>query len=166
MEINVERLGTEVRKLRKFYGNINKRPFSNLFFQIKNMSNILGSSFSYLLESRLDVILFRVNLFNSIFTVRQLINHKHILINGRVVNKSSYQLSVGDIISIKKSFWQFYYSLFKKKIEENQLLINYPVYLEVNYKIGSIYFIKLPLLNEVSYPFVININLLIHNFLK
>ena len=81
-------------KLRRFYGNLGKKKFTRVFRQKGLHSNALGRSFAYFLESRLDVILYRSNFFNSIFAARQAINHQKIYINGKIVTQPSFKVFI------------------------------------------------------------------------
>ena len=94
-------------KLRRFYGNLRKKNFKRIFRQKGLNDNFLGRSFAYFLESRLDVILYRANFFTSIYSARQFINHKKVLVNGVVENKPGIKLYVNDIISIS-NYKNFY----------------------------------------------------------
>ncbi len=151
-------------KLRRFYGSLGKRKFKRLFRQASIHSNALGHSFAYLLESRLDVIMYRSNFFNSIFAARQFINHKGIYINGNCVTKPSFKLYINDII-ILAEIYKFYKNFIQNLIND-KILTNYPCYLEINYKLGLISLVKMPMNREVPFPFFMNLNNLTHSFLK
>ena len=151
-------------KLRRFYGNLRKKNFKRIFRQKGLNDNFLGRSFAYFLESRLDVILYRANFFTSIYSARQFINHKKVLVNGVVENKPGIKLYVNDIISIS-NYKNFYVNI-KNRLIQKKLLGNYPSYLEVNYKLGLIMLTKIPDVKEVPYPFFMNIEKLAQSFLK
>ena len=151
-------------KLRCFYGNLRLKQFKSLFKKNSLNSNVVAKSFSYFLESRLDVILYRANFFSSIYAARQFINHKKVYVNGLVVNKPGYNVFINDIITI--SNYQDFYLNLQSRLKENLVLVNYPKYLEVNYKLGAIIFSRLPENAEVPFPFFMNLNSLTHNFLR
>jgi small subunit ribosomal protein S4 len=151
-------------KLRRFYGSLGKRKFKRIFRQNTMNTNILGRSFAYFLESRLDVVLYRANFFSSIFAARQYINHKKVFVNGVIVNKPGFKIFINDIVVLSNSS-QFYQNL-KKRLEDKELLINYPSYLEVNYKLSSIILIKMPINKEVPFPFFMDLNSIAHNFFR
>ncbi len=151
-------------KLRRFYGNIGKKKFKQLFRQNTLHTNALGRSFAYFLESRLDVILYRSNLFNSIFEARQAINHKKIYVNGLLVNKPSFKIFINDIITISEILK--YYKKLNQKLENNKILVNYPNYLEINYLLGIIVLIKMPNVIDIPFPFFMNLKNLTHGFIK
>lgn len=151
-------------KIRRFYGNLSKKSFKRIFQQHSLNVNIVGRSFAFFLESRLDVILYRANFFISIQEARQYISHNKVFVNGFIVNKPGFKIFLNDIIVLKNPI--FFYNKMKQKINDNALLVNYPSYLEVNYKLGSVILIKLPENNEVPFPFFIDLNNLTHNFFK
>jgi len=151
-------------KLRRFYGNIGKKKFKRNFNNLISTPNISSRSFAYFLESRLDVVLFRANFFQSIFAARQYINHKKVYVNGMLVDKPGYSLRINDIVSVEKP--EYFYESIKKRLTTDKILCNYPSYLYVNYRLGSVKFIKLPLIKEVPFPFFINLERLPNNFYK
>ena len=151
-------------KLRRFYGNLSKKKFKRIFQQKAVNINIVGRSFAFFLESRLDVILYRANFFTSIYEARQYINHNKVFVNGLIVNKPSTKIFLNDIIVLKNPI--IFYDNLKNRLNENSLLVNYPSYLEVNYKLGSVILTKIPENNEVPFPFFIDLNNLAHNFFK
>ena len=151
-------------KLRCFYGNLGARKFKRSFQSLSLSTNEVTRSFAYFLESRLDVILYRSNLFSSIYAARQYITHKKIYVNGKIVTKPGFRLKVDDIIVTLNA--KLLYNNFKMRLQNNVVLGNYPAYLEVNYKLGAIILCKLPLNEEVPYPFFMNIETLTNSFSK
>jgi small subunit ribosomal protein S4 len=127
-------------------------------------TNAVNRSFAYFLESRLDVVLYRSNLFSSIYAARQYISHKKVYVNGRVVTKPGYRLKVHDIAVVSNPK-VLYYQL-KERLQKDLVLGNYPSYLEVNYKLGAVILSKLPENNEVPYPFFMDIETITNSFAK
>ena len=107
---------------------------------------------------------YRANFFTSIYEARQYINHNKVFVNGLIVNKPSTKIFLNDIIVLKNPI--IFYDNLKNRLNENSLLVNYPSYLEVNYKLGSVILTKIPENNEVPFPFFIDLNNLAHNFFK
>lgn len=151
-------------KLRCFYGNIGKRKFKKIFLKAKIKSNYLRRSFAYFLESRVDVILYRANFFSSIFTAKQYISHGNVYVNGALVTKPGFKISINDIITVKD--YKDFYSKIKARLRGRKILVNYPKYLEVNYRMGSVILTKLPVDKEVPFPFFMNLKSVSHKFLK
>lgn len=92
----------EKQKIRYMYG-LNEKQFRRLFDKASKMSGIHGENFLKLLESRLDNLVYRMGLANTRRGSRQLVNHGHILVNGKKVDIPSYQCKPGDVISVKES---------------------------------------------------------------
>jgi len=149
-------------KLRRFYGNLGKRKFWKSFHNLGLTPNIASRVFGYFLESRLDVILYRSNMFSSIFSARQYINHKKVFVNGIMINKPGFRIKIDDIVSVSDP--QFFYNDLKTRLLNNQVLGNFPSYLNVNYKLGLIKLIRIPLNKDVPFPFFMNIDTMVHNF--
>ena len=157
------------KKLKKFYSFKNFKGLNTLLYETKG-HNYLGSSYVYLLEGRLEVVLYRANFFVSILAARQAITHLKVSVNGFVVNKPNYLLKLGDIITLNKTSSErlAMYNLLKSKFAKKSrtVFVNYPKYIEVNYKLLSIIFIKNPVSTEVPFPFLIDLELLKYRSIK
>jgi small subunit ribosomal protein S4 len=79
-----------------------ERQFANLFRKASRKNGITGEILLQLLESRLDNVVFRLGISATRRGARQFILHKHILVNGEVVNIPSYTLKVGDRVSVRE----------------------------------------------------------------
>jgi small subunit ribosomal protein S4 len=91
----------EKQKAKYTYGLL-ERQFANLFKEASRRPGITGEILLQLLESRLDNVVFRLGIGPTRRAARQLVSHKHITVNGRIVNIPSYLLKPGDIISIRE----------------------------------------------------------------
>ncbi len=91
----------EKQKVRFLYG-LNEKQFHKVFDRASKMHGITGEDLLFLLESRLDNLVYRMGLSNTRRGARQLVNHGHILVNGKKVNIPSYTCKVGDVISVKE----------------------------------------------------------------
>ena len=91
----------EKQKAKYTYGILEKQ-FSNLFKKASRMKGITGENLLALCESRLDNTVFRLSLARSRRGARQLVTHKHVTVNGQIVNIPSYTLRPGDIVSIRE----------------------------------------------------------------
>lgn len=89
----------EKQKARFLYG-LSERQFKNVFRKAKKMKGILGINFLIRLESRLDNICYRLGYSTTRAGARQLVNHGHVLVNGKKVDIPSYTLKPGDKISL------------------------------------------------------------------
>lgn len=93
---------TEKQKLRHMYG-LNERQFRNLFMRAgKIKEGKHGVNFMVLLEQRLDNVVYRLGLATTRRQARQLVNHGHVLVDGKRVDIPSYEVAVGQVISIRE----------------------------------------------------------------
>jgi small subunit ribosomal protein S4 len=92
----------EKQKLRFNYG-LSEKQLMNYIKQAKSMKGATGSVLLQLLEMRLDNIVFRLGMAPTIAAARQLVGHKHILINNKRVSIPSYQCQAGDVLTVKDS---------------------------------------------------------------
>ena len=91
----------EKQKAKYTYGVL-ERQFANLFHKASRKSGITGEVLLQLLEARLDNVVFRLGISPTRPGARQLVLHKHILVNGDIVNIASYTLKTGDIVSVRE----------------------------------------------------------------
>jgi len=91
----------EKQKAKYTYG-ILERQFRNLFKKATSSKGITGEVLLQLCESRLDNVVFRMGLSNSRRGARQLVSHRHITVNGEIVNIPSYNLKPGDIVAVRE----------------------------------------------------------------
>lgn len=93
---------TEKQKVRFTYG-MNEKQFHTLFLKAGKMEGIHGENFLKLLESRLDNVVYRMGLATTRRAARQIVNHGHILVNGKRVDIPSYNVKPGDKISVREN---------------------------------------------------------------
>ena len=91
----------EKQKLRHMYG-VNERQFKNLFVRAGRMPGKHGENFMVLLEQRLDNVVYRLGLARTRRQSRQLVNHGHILVDGRRVDIPSFRVLPGQVISVRE----------------------------------------------------------------
>lgn len=91
----------EKQKAKFIYGVLEK-PFRNCFKRAEKMNGMTGDNLMTLLELRLDNVIFRLGLARTRKEARQIVDHKHVLVNGKCVNIPSYLVNVGDSIEIKE----------------------------------------------------------------
>ncbi|WP_243291045.1 30S ribosomal protein S4 [Bacillus sp. FJAT-47783] len=112
----------EKQKLRHMYG-VNERQFRNLFDRSGKMPGIHGENFMILLESRLDNLVYRLGLARTRRQARQLVNHGHILVDGSRVDIPSYQVKLGQTISLREKSRNL--QIVKEAIEVNNFVPEY-----------------------------------------
>ncbi len=92
----------EKQKAKFIYGVLEK-PFHNYYVKADRMKGMTGENLMVMLESRLDNVVFRMGFARTRREARQVVGHKHVTVNGRVVNIPSYLIKAGDVIEIKES---------------------------------------------------------------
>ena len=92
----------EKQKAKFIYGVLEK-PFRNYYNKADRMPGQTGANLMILLESRLDNVVFRMGFARTRKEARQIVDHKHVLVNGKCVNIPSYLIKAGDVIEIKES---------------------------------------------------------------
>ena len=93
----------EKQKAKFIYGVLEK-PFRNYYAKASKMNGMVGTNLMILLECRLDNVLFRMGMARTRKEARQIVDHKHVLVNGNQVNIPSYLVKAGDVIEIKEKF--------------------------------------------------------------
>ena len=91
----------EKQKAKFIYGVLEK-PFRNFYKKAERLNGQTGENLMILLESRLDNVLFRMGFGRTRKETRQIVDHKHVLVNGKCVNIPSYLVKAGDVIEIKE----------------------------------------------------------------
>ena len=91
----------EQQKAKFIYGVLEK-PFRNYYKKAERLNGQTGENLMILLESRLDNVLFRMGFGRTRKETRQIVDHKHVLVNGKCVNIPSYLVKAGDVIEIKE----------------------------------------------------------------
>ncbi|MGC8866509.1 MAG: 30S ribosomal protein S4 [Bacteroidales bacterium] len=92
---------SEKQKAKYTYG-ILERQFRILFAKASRMRGITGENLLKLIESRLDNVVYRLGIAPTRAAARQLVNHRHITVNGKIVNIPSYLLRPGDIVAVRE----------------------------------------------------------------
>ena len=93
----------EKQKAKFIYGVLEK-PFRNYYAKASRMNGMVGTNLMILLECRLDNVLFRMGIGRTRKESRQIVDHKHVLVNGKCVNIPSFQVKAGDVIEIKEKY--------------------------------------------------------------
>jgi small subunit ribosomal protein S4 len=91
----------EKQKAKFIYGVLEK-PFRNYYKKADRMPGQTGTNLMVMLESRLDNVVFRMGFARTRKEARQIVDHKHVLVNGKQVNIPSYLIKAGDVIEIKE----------------------------------------------------------------
>ncbi len=135
----------EKQKLRETYG-VSEKQFQRLFGIAKAKKGVVtGVAFMQLLESRLDNLVYRLGFARTRRQARQLVNHCHVLVNGKKVNIPSYICQINDVISVKESSKNL--QIVKSSLESAPKV---PAYVEVDAEKVSGKYIRLPERNELT----------------
>ena len=148
------------QKLKSYYGNMNERQFRNMYKKAIMKKGDTAENLIGLLERRLDAVIYRSKLSNTIFSSRQLINHGHVRVNGKKVNIASFQVKEEDTIEIRdksKSLALIDIALANKEREV-------PEYLQLDEKNKKVKFVRVPAFEEVPHPVVMEPNLVIEYY--
>ena len=92
----------EKQKAKFIYGVLEK-PFRNYYATAERLKGLTGPNLMVLLESRLDNVVFRMGFARTRKEARQIVGHKHVLVNGKCVNIPSYRIKAGDVVEIKEN---------------------------------------------------------------
>ncbi len=144
------------QKAKRVYG-VQETQFKNLYLKAKKMKGLVGNNLMTLVEQRLDNVIYLAGLSLSRSSAKQLISHRHILVNDRILNVPSYQVKVGDVISIEKDIIS--------KIAELPAIANEfttPSWLDLNKSKLTVKIISLPVLEEMKND--IDVNLIIEYY--
>lgn len=134
----------EKQKVRLMYG-LTEKQFARTFEKAGKMKGIHGENLLKLLESRLDNIVYRMGLSNTRRGARQLVNHGHILVNGKCVNIPSYTVKVGSTISVKEK--SLNHPAMKQALENT---LNRPAFVEFDDKKLTGTYVRLPERSELN----------------
>ena len=118
----------EKQKLRRIYGVL-ERQFRNYYKEASRIKGSTGENLLQLLETRLDNVVYRMGFGSTRAEARQLVNHKSIMVNGKIVNIPSYVVSAADVVSVRER------SRKQARIAESMALaeqIGFPDWVDVN----------------------------------
>ena len=134
----------EKQKIRHMYG-LSEKQFYNTFIKATNMEGVTGNNLLQLLESRLDNLVYRLGFASTRRAARQLVNHGHILVDGKKVDIPSYRCKPGQTISVKEK------SLNMAAINESlELAVAIKDFVTVNKDTKTGKFVRLPERNELN----------------
>ncbi len=143
--------------LKGYYANLTERQFRNIYKEAIRCKGDTGENLIGLLESRLDAIIYRLNFVPTIHAARQFVNHKHVTVNGKVVNIPSYKVDAGDVIEVKEKSKQIPIVIEATEGAKRSI----PDYLEADLKARKGKFVRKPLISEVPFPFKAEVNLVV-----
>ncbi|QKX02949.1 30S ribosomal protein S4 [Wolbachia endosymbiont of Litomosoides sigmodontis] len=141
----------------KFYYAISSKQLRRTFLDAYNRKGYTADNFIGILESRLSSVLYHSGLVPTIYSAKQLISHKHITINDKVVNIPSYRVKPGDIVKIRERAAKIPIIVEATQKQERKA----PDYLEADSKEYSVKYLRTPQYSEVPYSADMEVNLVV-----
>ena len=138
----------EKQKAKFIYGVLEK-PFRNMFEKAERMPGLSGENLMILLETRLDNVVFRMGFARTRREARQIVDHKHVLVNGKCVNIPSYKVSAGDKIEIREKSKSL--QRYKDIVAANQG-VTAPAWMEASLETLSGTILEKPLREQIDVP--------------
>ena len=148
------------QKLKGYYGNIGEKQFKKYYIEASRRRGDTGQNLVGLLESRLDAFLYRSKMAPTVFAARQIVNHGHVLLNGKRCNIGSVIVKAGDVIQLREKAKQM------PSIMEGigSIERDVPEYIEADHDKMNATFLRIPTLDEVPYPVQMEPNLVIEYY--
>ena len=142
----------EKQKLKGYYGNIGENQFRNIFKEAFSQKGDTSENLLILLESRLDSIVYRANLVPTVFAARQFVNHKHLTVNGVIVNIPSYRCKPGDIIEVREKSRSIPLVVEAMQKLDREL----PEYITLDTKAFKVSYVRYPDSDEIPYATIMS----------
>ena len=148
------------QKLKGYYGNIGEKQFKRYYAEAARLRGDTGQNLIGILETRMDAVLYRSKIAPTVFAARQLINHGHVMLNGKRCNISSVILKPGDTLSLKEKSKTIPAVLEGVASVERDV----PEYIEADHDKMTVSFVRIPSLDEVPYPVQMEPNLVVEYY--
>lgn len=146
--------------LKGYYGSVSEKKFRSYYQEAMRRVGDTSQHIITQLESRLDAIVYRANFVPTVFAARQLVSHKHVLVNGKCINIPSYQVRPGDIVTLKEGSRNIPMVLQAKNNKEREV----PEYIVLDEKGCEATYLRLPTFEEVPYPVKMEPNLVVEYY--
>jgi small subunit ribosomal protein S4 len=148
------------QKLRGYYGNISERQFRGIYEEAIRMKGDSGAHLIGLLERRLDAVIYRAKFVPTVFAARQFVSHGHVKVNGRRVTIASYRVKPGDVVEVREKSKQLASVIEATGLQERDV----PDYIEVDHHKMVAKLARIPLLNEIPYPVMMEPHLVVEYY--
>jgi len=145
------------QKLKKYYGDITEKQFLKIYQEASRKRGDTSQILIELLERRLDAVVFRLKFAPTVFAARQLVSHGHVMVNGKVVDRKSYQIKDGDEISVLQTSQNI--PMIIQTLSSNERDVPEYLQFEISKCLGK--FIRGPQLTDVPYPVQMEPNLVV-----
>lgn len=148
------------QKLKGYYANIGERQFRRLYEEAVRRRGDTGENLIELLERRLDTVVYRMKFVPTPFAARQLVNHGHVMVNGKRVNIASVKLADGDTIELRPKAKEM--ALVLEAVQSSERDV--PDYIEIDHERMRGRFVRAPKLADVPYPVTMEPNLVVEYY--
>ena len=148
------------QKLRGYYGNISERQFRGIYTEARRSKGDTGAHMVGLLERRLDAMIYRAKFVPTVFAARQFISHGHISVNGKRVTIPSYRLKLNDVVEVREKAKQLALVLEATGLAERDV----PDYIEADHHKMTAKLTRIPHLNEIPYPVMMEPHLVVEYY--
>ena len=145
------------QKLKGYYGNISEKQFRRIYSEAVRQKGDTSENLIGLLESRLDAIVYRAKFVPTVFAARQFVSHKHVRVNGQLVNIPSYRCKPGDVIEVRDRSKQLALILEATQLAERDV----PEYIDADHSKMTATYTRKPAFSDVPYPVQMEPNLVV-----
>ena len=159
-KVKLSDFGIQLRakqKLKGYYGSITEKQFRGIYGEAVRLKGDTSEHLIGLLESRLDAIIYRAKFVPTVFAARQFVNHRHVRVNGKLVNIPSYRCKPGDVIEVRDRSKQLASVLESTQLAERDV----PEYIEADHSKMKATFVRRPALADVPYAVHMEPNLVV-----
>ena len=143
------------QKLKGYYGNITEKQFRRYYDEAVRRRGDTGEHLIGILECRLDAVVYRAKFVPTVFSARQLVNHGHVLVNGKRCNIPSRLLKAGDVVEVREKSRGIPMVIEASQSPEREV----PEYVSVDGFKAT--YVRIPTLDEVPYPVIMEPNLVV-----
>ncbi len=148
------------QKMKMYYGDMGERMFRRYYEEAVRRKGDTSENLISLLERRLDTVVYRAKLAATIFGARQLVNHGHVLVNGKRVNIRSYAIKDNDVVTLKDKAQRLEAVLLAQNSKERDV----PEYLQFDARELKAVYLRAPKFADVPYPVTMEPNLVIEYY--
>ncbi len=143
------------QKLKGYYGDVTEKQFRKVYAEAVRMKGNTAENLIGLLEQRLDMVVYRAKFAPTIWAARQIVNHGHIMLNGRRTNIGSARVKAGDVVEVAPKAREMALILEAQGLAERDA----PEYVQVDGFKAT--YVRVPTLDEVPYPVKMEPNLVV-----
>jgi len=144
------------QKLKGYYGDVTEKQFRKVYDEAVRLKGDTSQNLIGLLERRLDMVVYRAKFAPTIFAARQIVNHGHILVNGRRCNIASARIKPGDVVELSGKAKDMALVIEAQSLAEREV----PEYVSIVDN-GKVTYVRVPTLDEVPYPVRMEPNLVV-----